>query len=610
MTKTHRPFIKSIFSLRRGTRLNTLLELNAEAFHRFSLFPWLAFCHFGFGILDIYLIPSIHPFLFIFLRVLTIGFASLVFQILRGRASYEVRVILLTLPFMLNVDIVLIYGNLILNPYFSGLVLVIFTATRMPLKARFSVLTNIFFFAPVFFWVIYSTGGHGIAFVSFLTMTVGSIITCGTISELAYRDLITLFSTKIEREREIRNRRKIIEERVSELVEATNLIETSKLNEAHAAEIQKLSRQVAHDIRSPLAALSTLIAPSSHLNDNLKRLLVLAVNRIRSITNDLIDREEFKTDLIGSKNPIPEAPIRTIRPCQLLSLIEPILFEKQLGPLRDGRIELVFNTAPEAYTYFCQIDPVRLQRTLSNLLNNAAESISGPGKIRLSLANHSSLIILTVEDNGCGISEETQKHLLKSRNFSTKPGGHGLGLSYAKSIIEECDGSLSIDSKNNKGTTVTLRLPEATPPQWFTPSLNITDLSFLLVIDNDTSIHELWKNRLTLPMRNLNPNAQIHFFNSTLSLQTWMKSHEPHNFLLLIDYDLGTGTVNGLDFIIQSKLEKQSILVTTYADRPDIQDKCCESQVKLLSKDLMGRIPLRQPPLLNTSETAGNRPSA
>jgi signal transduction histidine kinase len=65
---------------------------------------------------------------------------------------------------------------------------------------------------------------------------------------------------------------------------------------------------------------------------------------------------------------------------------------------------------------------------------------------------------IRISDTGCGISEEVMSRVFEPL-FSTKSFGIGLGLSIVKSIMEQHDGNVEINSQAGEGTTVTLWLP-------------------------------------------------------------------------------------------------------------------------------------------------------
>lgn len=103
-------------------------------------------------------------------------------------------------------------------------------------------------------------------------------------------------------------------------------------------------------------------------------------------------------------------------------------------------------------------DKVKLEEVLLNLLRNAKEAINGEGTIFLSAQRNKDILIINLTDDGCGIPEENLDIIFEP--FKTfKQDGTGLGLSLSKRIIEAHGGSISVTSRENQGTTFTIKLP-------------------------------------------------------------------------------------------------------------------------------------------------------
>jgi signal transduction histidine kinase len=67
-------------------------------------------------------------------------------------------------------------------------------------------------------------------------------------------------------------------------------------------------------------------------------------------------------------------------------------------------------------------------------------------------------VLISVRDNGVGISEEQRSRIFVP-NFTTKSGGTGLGLAMVKNIVEQCGGKVTFESTPGAGTVFTLELP-------------------------------------------------------------------------------------------------------------------------------------------------------
>jgi signal transduction histidine kinase len=120
---------------------------------------------------------------------------------------------------------------------------------------------------------------------------------------------------------------------------------------------------------------------------------------------------------------------------------------KQTRPFRINR-QLVFSI---------------LQNIIDNALKHGRDSDSEELNIHISILQSKSSILIKVEDDGKGISENTKKKLFSNLDMSNDLlfKGNGLGLFIIRKTVEKLNGTLSIDPKETKGTRFTITLPEA-----------------------------------------------------------------------------------------------------------------------------------------------------
>jgi signal transduction histidine kinase len=101
---------------------------------------------------------------------------------------------------------------------------------------------------------------------------------------------------------------------------------------------------------------------------------------------------------------------------------------------------------------------------ITNLLDNALKYSSEAPKIVIGTRNEYGKILCYVSDNGIGISSENQNRIFE-QFFRANRGdvhdvkGFGLGLNYVKKIVELTDGTISVESEENVGTTFYISLP-------------------------------------------------------------------------------------------------------------------------------------------------------
>jgi PAS domain S-box-containing protein len=123
--------------------------------------------------------------------------------------------------------------------------------------------------------------------------------------------------------------------------------------------------------------------------------------------------------------------------------------------------------------FYVEADLTQMQMVLSALLNNAAESIEGEGRIMISISSQEideefvknnpdlepgSYVCLIVEDTGKGMDEKTKSRVFDPF-FTTKLQGRGLGMAAVYGIIKSHDGWVSIESELSEGTVVNIYLP-------------------------------------------------------------------------------------------------------------------------------------------------------
>ncbi|MHB0996134.1 MAG: sensor histidine kinase [Elusimicrobiales bacterium] len=219
-------------------------------------------------------------------------------------------------------------------------------------------------------------------------------------------------------------------------------------SQSRLAALSAISAQVAHDIRSPLAALESALKDVSQLPEEKRQLIRGAACRIKDIADDLLEKNRA-------------APADGPAPCLLAGLIEGITAEKRLQFRERGNVAVALRLDPDASGLRAMVRRSDLGRILSNLINNGAEALERGGTVTVGLSRQGDFASLTVTDDGKGIPPEVLGGLGGRGVTADKAGGCGLGLYHARTTAESWGGGLSITSGPGKGTTVTLRLPLA-----------------------------------------------------------------------------------------------------------------------------------------------------
>jgi len=112
----------------------------------------------------------------------------------------------------------------------------------------------------------------------------------------------------------------------------------------------------------------------------------------------------------------------------------------------------------------CTGDAERIAQVITNLLTNAVNYNRENGEVRVTGESKNGSAIITVSDTGPGIAAGDLPHIFKRfyrAEKSRTAGRTGLGLSISKSIIDAHGGTIEVASELDKGTTFTVRLPQA-----------------------------------------------------------------------------------------------------------------------------------------------------
>src|SRR5436305_11714328 len=105
------------------------------------------------------------------------------------------------------------------------------------------------------------------------------------------------------------------------------------------------------------------------------------------------------------------------------------------------------------------LDRARIQIVVTNLLLNAREILNAGGQIRIETGQRNGWLVLSVTDNGCGMTPDFLQHSLFRPFQTTKKHGIGIGMFQSRMIVEAHQGRIEVDSEPGKGTAFRILLP-------------------------------------------------------------------------------------------------------------------------------------------------------
>lgn len=246
----------------------------------------------------------------------------------------------------------------------------------------------------------------------------------------------------------------IINEQNSKLINALNDLKETQAQLFQAdkmASLGVLTAGVAHEINNPLnyimGAYEGLKLQGAHAGDEDAEILLNAiktgVDRVAGIVKSL---SQFSRNTSSDNE---ECHIHEILDDSL------VMLQSQLN----NRIQVHKSYSNETFITFGNVG--NIHQVFLNILSNAEQAIEGTGEIVIKTSKKDNHLIITISDTGKGIEQEELTKITDPFYTTKDPGkGTGLGLSIAFGIIKDHGGSLEFESEVNKGTTVTVILPQ------------------------------------------------------------------------------------------------------------------------------------------------------
>ncbi len=232
----------------------------------------------------------------------------------------------------------------------------------------------------------------------------------------------------------------------------------AQLVEADRARRQLLA-DVSHELMTPLTAIrgyaETLalpqFVPPTPEGQRAVKVIQEEGERIERLVKDLLDLARFEAGGISLEQDYVDVD----------EIFERVS-ERHAQLAQEKRVAIVIE--PHADDIRMIGDPMRLEQAVQNLAANALRHTPPGGAVRLGASRTDGRIVLTVTDNGAGISPEHVPHVFdrfyKADRSRLHAGGSGLGLSIVKAIVERHGGTVGVRSRQGVETVFEIVLPD------------------------------------------------------------------------------------------------------------------------------------------------------
>ena len=230
------------------------------------------------------------------------------------------------------------------------------------------------------------------------------------------------------------------------------------------AAVGQLAAGIAHEINNPLAYVRANLCAMGSLLDTVDA--KLPAKLVHELDAEFEEGRELVSESVGGVDRVA-AIVRDVKDfahtgsenherIALQPLLDAVLRVAKPQLPVGCRIERRYQEIPEVGG-----SSQELKQVFLNLLINAFQAIDGEGAIRLDTAYETGWVVVSIEDEGCGIPGDAIERIFDPF-FTTKPVGEGtgLGLSISYQIVRKHGGEITVDSRPGSGTTFRVVLPE------------------------------------------------------------------------------------------------------------------------------------------------------
>jgi signal transduction histidine kinase len=217
---------------------------------------------------------------------------------------------------------------------------------------------------------------------------------------------------------------------------------------------KQLTTDVAHELRTPLATVGT------HIEAMMEGIWEPTSERLQSCYEEI----QRISKLVKELENLAKIESQTIKlklsSVDLLSLVTTIAAGIEIEASNN---DIVLTVSGD--TSYANVDEDRMKQVIFNLLSNAIKYTKGPGQVVVEVKDLPEEVMISVEDNGVGISKEELPFIFerfyradKSRNRKT--GGAGIGLAIVKSLVQAHGGKIEVHSQIDLGSRFEVFIPK------------------------------------------------------------------------------------------------------------------------------------------------------
>lgn len=212
---------------------------------------------------------------------------------------------------------------------------------------------------------------------------------------------------------------------------------------------REMAKQVAHEIKNPLTPMRLTVQNFQRKFDPTDENIHTKVSEYSKTLIQQIDTMSSIASAFSNFAKMPAQQNETLNVVNITKLALDIFNENYI----------VFTA--DAEEIIAEFDRTQLIRVVTNLVKNGIQAIpeDTTPQVLVNVGQDDTNVVITVADNGAGISEENRSKIFEPK-FTTKTSGMGLGLAMVKNIVETYKGTISFTSETDKGTVFKVVFPK------------------------------------------------------------------------------------------------------------------------------------------------------